>query len=89
MLKRSYEQPSALFIQNVGYLAQMLLQKMQGEDGRLEVLGLLEGDQQITRAERLAPLIRTMIAIGATVRSRVTGVGAKTYPSFYRKCTLL
>lgn len=42
------------------------MQKQQGEDGRLEILGLL-GDGSTTRAERLAPGIQTMVQLGATV----------------------
>lgn len=50
------------------------MQKQQGEDGRLEVLSLIE-DGPTTRAERLAPGIKAMVELGATVSAVTTSTG--------------
>jgi hypothetical protein len=46
----------------------IVMQKQQGEDGRLEVLYLLKsGTSSQEKSNRLAESIKEMVAIGATV----------------------
>ncbi|KAJ9113197.1 hypothetical protein QFC22_006036 [Naganishia vaughanmartiniae] len=54
------------FLTNVTFMSQLVMQKMQGQDGRLEILGLINNTQGRTKGEMLEPALAKMLEVGAT-----------------------
>ncbi|KAJ9104633.1 hypothetical protein QFC21_002131 [Naganishia friedmannii] len=57
---------TASFLTNVTFMSQMAMQKMQGQDGRLEILSLINNTQGRTKGEMLEGALEKMLEIGAT-----------------------
>ncbi|KAM0748684.1 hypothetical protein T439DRAFT_327954 [Meredithblackwellia eburnea MCA 4105] len=78
-------QPSTSWLPNLTFLAQMALQKQQGQDGRLEAVALLaKGASTITAFETA---LTRMVAVGATEMYSILdtyttqGINNGTYPT--------
>ncbi|KAK4047938.1 hypothetical protein OIV83_005122 [Microbotryomycetes sp. JL201] len=60
------DQPSAEWLPHLTFLSQMVLQKQQGQDGRLESVMLFQPNETVTRIEKLQEAITRMVSVGAT-----------------------
>ncbi|KAK4052521.1 hypothetical protein OIO90_004288 [Microbotryomycetes sp. JL221] len=60
------EQPDSDWLPNLTFLSQMVLQKQQGQDGRLESVMLFEPTEQVSRIDKIQEAVTRMVSVGAT-----------------------
>lgn len=60
------EQPDPAWLPNLTASSQMVLQKQQGQDGRLEAVMLFEPNATVSRMDRIGEAITRMVSVAAT-----------------------